>query len=192
MDLLQLQVRPEALAGWLALLPCGVGLRATVGRGLEDVLLDDAGIDPPTLSSEVRTVFLNGRPVDDLAMARVEDGATVALGAAMPGLVGIVLRRDSPVGLLRADLTDAGCQAAPAPAPGTIVLKLFNILAQRIGPGLLTRGVLLPASRVAHVLSDAPDQLLDAQWREAHLPLAELPQWLARQGESPVLLRITC
>jgi len=43
---------------------------------------------------DIKVLFLDYSPVDDLDAAIIKDGAILALSAAMPGLVGAAMRKD--------------------------------------------------------------------------------------------------
>ena len=49
--------------------------------------------------------MLDGKPVDDIGAALVQDGSTLALSAAMPGLVGATLRRGGAYSSFRSAIT---------------------------------------------------------------------------------------
>jgi hypothetical protein len=83
----------------------------------------------------------------------------------MPGLVGICMRRDSPIKSFRRDITHdprAG-DASAASGGGTILVtvKLFNFIALEIGPGLLAKGVYMSGERLARAVADG-GPILDA------------------------------
>jgi len=61
---------------------------ARVGLSVKKVLCEQWGISPEYLDKRVKTIFLNGNAVDDIDKAILQDGSTLALSAAMPGLAG--------------------------------------------------------------------------------------------------------
>jgi hypothetical protein len=80
--------------------------------------------------------------VDDPEIATVEAGSTIALSAAMPGIAGAMLRKGSPLAVMRGQIPCANRAADRAAArQGHVVLKLFNVVQGELGPGLLGRGV---------------------------------------------------
>lgn len=125
----------------------GILVQGTDGETVEDFLVKTAGIPPAYLKERVQTVFLNGRALDDFNTARVTDGATLALSAAMPGLAGAVLRRGGVYAAMRRQISQDASSAAAGAGGIIITLKLFNMIASELGPGFLQRGILIPAGR---------------------------------------------
>ena len=99
---------------------------------------------------------------------------TLGLGACMPGLVGAVLRSNSPFKVMREDIT---CQPGGAGTgeKACITLKLFNLLVAELGPEALARGVLLTREELAEV---APDVTVPLEGRSGE------PYVLARVAET--------
>jgi hypothetical protein len=125
----------------------GILVQGTDGETVEDFLVKTAGIPPAYLKERVQTVFLNGRALDDFNTARVTDGATLALSAAMPGLAGAVLRRGGVYAAMRRQISQDASSAAAGAGDIIITLKLFNMIAAELGPGFLQRGILIPGGR---------------------------------------------
>jgi len=111
------------------LLQQGFQVTAKVGCDIQSLMCDQFGMMPDYLSDRINTIFLNGKPVDDVASAIINDGATLALSAAMPGLVGATFRKAGCLASLRGSIT---YREASAPLSvcqeGTVTLKLFNLL----------------------------------------------------------------
>lgn len=137
----------SSLARFLPLLGEGILLRGPGGATVEDFLAKAAGIPPAYLKARVQTVFLDGRALDDFSTPRVEDGATLALSAAMPGLAGAVLRRGGIYASLRREISHAAQASSGAAGEILATLKLFNLIARELGPELLRRGILIPGAR---------------------------------------------
>ena len=142
-------------AGLNPLLRTGVGVSVPGPVSVRVLLCGILEFDPEFVETRVATVFLNSQPVDDLDAVSARPGDTLALAAAMPGIAGITMRRNSPVKALRADITcpQAAGEGSPA-AGGTVTVKLFNFSALEAGPGLLARGVVAPAEALARALRD--------------------------------------
>jgi hypothetical protein len=136
----------------------GLLVRVALPRSVLEFLVEDVGLTPEYVRRRITTVFLDGDVVDSLEEASLRQGSTLALSAAMPGLVGATLRLGGPYAAMRAEITRA---RQPEPArPGAVALvrvKLFNLLIDEVGPAVLERGVLLDADAV-----DALGQLADA------------------------------
>ena len=73
----------------------------------EALLFDDAYIE-----GSISTVFVDSQPVDDLDAARVGPGSRLALSAAMPGLVGAIMRIKSPYASFRSAISYGSATAA--------------------------------------------------------------------------------
>ncbi len=145
---------------FLPLLGRGFPVTCAAGDTLEEVLGRELGISPDYLQERVQTVFLNGRPIDDLRVD-VADGATIALSAAMPGLAGAVLRRGGVYAPMR------GHRAETKTAAGgghTITVKLFNMVARELGAEILGRGIRLSA-KVLRDFIEGQDEDFRAQCR---------------------------
>jgi hypothetical protein len=122
----------------------GVRVEGAAGEGLDEFLVRELGLPPGYVRERVQTLFLNGKAIDDPARARLARGATVALSAAMPGLAGAVLRRGGFYADLRRQISAGATSAGGGPAERIgVTVKLFNLVAREIGPGLLARGVWL-------------------------------------------------
>lgn len=163
---LRLAVDTAGLAVFASLLRAGVEVEVPGPATVRSLLCVALGLAPLFVEERVATVFVNGQPADDLDTALVRPGDSVALAAAMPGIAGATMRRNSPVKALRADIT---CPASPPPAataddaPGLVTLKLFNFIALEAGPQLLARGVLALAARVAEAARTLGPQLRQAE-----------------------------
>lgn len=143
---------PSAFSGSLlgvfghgVLFPCGAG--ETVQSVLQNRLRLDAGY----IEQRIRTVFVNGSPVDELEQAVLGDGDELALAGALPGLVGICMGRCSPVAGFRQGITYAAGEEERS--AGLIRLKLFNTVAVEIGRRVLEQGVLLDLQKILRMLS---------------------------------------
>lgn len=120
----------------------GFKVNAVVGCSLKSTLCDQFGVDPEYLSDRIQTIFLDGRPVDDVESTIITDGATLALSAAMPGLVGATFRSGGPLSVFRSSISHRGeGEKSGIPAKGMIILKFFNLLVREMGPAFLERGI---------------------------------------------------
>jgi hypothetical protein len=124
-------------------LQLGFGVPALVGCSVRALLCEQLGLAPEYVAARISTVFLDGKPVDDLDTALVRDGATLALSAALPGLVGATLRCGGAYAALRSSITYVpGADHAPE-ASGSVVFKLFNLLQRDLGALFLQRGIVV-------------------------------------------------
>ena len=142
---LSLRVTPDVLPRFCLLFGGGCTVFASTGCSIRDLLCEQLGVSSDYLERRIQTVFLNGRVVDDPALATVPAGSTIALSAAMPGVAGAMLRRRSPYAPMRSQIShpepDADREAA---RQGAVLIKLFNIIRDELGPRLLRRGIQIP------------------------------------------------
>jgi hypothetical protein len=178
-----------------ALFAAGVSIDAPVGMPLVELLCDRLGVSCDYLDHQVQTIFVNGRTVDRPEEVKITKDTTVALSAAMPGLMGATLRKGGLLAVFRKDISQLDMQAPDDSHRHTMVtLKLFNLVAKDIGPMLLQQGVWLRGdalgehfgqidrSRIAAleevVWNGRPipaDQLYDIDWPKDWVRLVVLP-----------------
>jgi len=142
------------------MLQSGFQVRVQVGGNVRELLCNQLGLPSDYVEDRIRTLFLDGRPVDDMDQAIVEDGSVLGLSGALPGLVGATMRRGGYYGCLRDSITYRPATATPAekdgPPVGIITVKLFNLVLKDLGPHFLSRGVLLTAEAVESFFRSQP------------------------------------
>jgi hypothetical protein len=138
---LHLQVDPSGLPLFFSLFEKGVVLSAKIGCTLRDFLCGQLGIADDYLDQRVQTLFLDFRPVDDVDTAVVRDGAVLALSAAMPGLLGATMRKGGRYAAFRKDISQHADDCGICETQGRVTVKLFNMVARELGPGLLEAGI---------------------------------------------------
>ncbi len=112
-------------------------------------LVQELGLDPEYVAKEIGAAFLDGRPLDDFDAALLHPGATLALGAAVPGLVGISLNRGSPLACFRHDISQGtAAEKSGGQKGGSVRLKLFNFPARALARRLAERGIALEAGQL--------------------------------------------
>jgi hypothetical protein len=121
----------------------GFMLRCLIGSTIRDVLCHQYGIKDDYLDGRINTVFLDGKPVDDVDTARIYDGSVLALSASMPGFAGAALRKGGFYAKMRQGITHAEDSGTALPHEGFFTLKLFNMVAEELGPTFLKDGVWL-------------------------------------------------
>jgi hypothetical protein len=143
----ELVIDPADLPLLLPLLQQGVQIEVENDRSLEDLLCRQWGLERDYVLGRISTLFLNGRPVDDIEKARVTDGARLALSCAMPGLIGATMRRGGVLASFRSSISHQEKQSATSRSRRALItVKLFNMLTRELGPLLLARGILAPPS----------------------------------------------
>jgi hypothetical protein len=137
---LNLTVSKSGLHYFFPLFQQGIFIKTLVGRNIQDFLSLQLEISPDYLKNRIQTIFLDGKAVDNPGEAVVREGSTLALSAAMPGLVGATLRRGGAFASLRQAITfSQGSEVSPQ-KEGWVILKLFNLLVPEVAPPLLARG----------------------------------------------------
>jgi hypothetical protein len=126
------------------LLQTGFTVKCLVGVSIENLFYDQLKLNPQLVEEKIRTIFLSGKPVDDIATATVQDGSTLALSGAMPGLVGATLRRKSPLASFRQSISAQQTSKNFKKTEGYIQIKLFNILLKELGLFFLEMGIYVP------------------------------------------------
>jgi hypothetical protein len=165
-----LQISLEQVARFHPLMQEGFMIRAEIGCTIKTLLCDQFKVSPDYLETRVQTVFLNGKPVDDLESAEIPAEATVALSAAMPGLVGATLRRGGYYAPMRSAITyrKDEAQGARGQGMGMVRIKLFNLVGPELAPSFLARGIWLSGSRLQKFFSQLPREFW-TQCKAIHL-----------------------
>jgi hypothetical protein len=143
-----LTMSEKAVFRFLPLFGEGILLKGTDGETVEDFLVNTAGVPVTYLKERVQTVFLNGKALDDFRSARLTDGATLALSAAMPGLAGAVLRCGGVYAAMRRQISHNAQRPDAGGGEVLVTLKLFNLIARELGPQFLEEGVLVSGVRL--------------------------------------------
>ncbi|CAB5116676.1 hypothetical protein D3OALGA1CA_2307 [Olavius algarvensis associated proteobacterium Delta 3] len=132
--------------GWLRKLNpifgAGFWVKAAVGLSIRDVLCRQLGVADDYLDNRVQTLFLDGKPVDDVDRAIVPDGGVLTLSAAMPGLVGATFRKGGHLAPMRGSITCAA-EDETCELDGRVKIKLFNVVARELSPGFLGMGIII-------------------------------------------------
>ena len=140
---LLLALKENSLHFFFPLFQQGVIIKTPLGRNVKDLLSLHLEIPPEYVRDRIQTIFLDGKAVDDLEKTAVRDGSTLALSAAMPGLVGATLRKGGFFSSLRQAITFSGSTETIPQQEGRIILKLFNMLVPELGPHFLAKGIWL-------------------------------------------------
>jgi hypothetical protein len=124
------------------ILQAGFFVRSLVGTTVTAFLKNQLELSVKYIEERISTIFLNGKPVDNIDAAIVEEGSTLALSSAMPGLVGATMRRKGPYASLRNAITYKDrVVGGTSVKEGAVRLKLFNLVMADLGPLLLKRGI---------------------------------------------------
>jgi hypothetical protein len=139
------------------ILQAGFKVNVHTGVSIRDLLCNQFDIDPGYVEDRIRTAFLNGKPVDDFSTAIMESEATLALSAAMPGLVGATFRKGGYLAAFRGTITHHRGDTVLEDRAGVVSIKLFNLLPKEIGLTFLKRGVMVDSDTAKWFFSDPPD-----------------------------------
>lgn len=151
---LSMTIAAELMPGFVLLFQSGALFRAGVGCSVMSFFRDQLKLDSEFIEHQIQTVFLDGKPVDDLESATVKDGCTLALSSAMPGLVGATMRRGGFYAPFRKDISHSEQSGGTCGEEGQITVKLFNLVASELGPALFEKGVLVKGEALKDFLDN--------------------------------------
>jgi len=140
-----LTVQPELVPKFLFLLQKGVTVRGNIGCSIRSFLCDQLGINTDYVEKRIQTYFLNGKAVDDIDKAILDNGSRLSLSSALPGLLGATLRKGGYYASLRSSISFEADRISKQDYEGTVFLKLFNLISKELGPDILRKGVIVPA-----------------------------------------------
>jgi hypothetical protein len=103
------------------------------------------------IAAEIKTIMLNNQVVDKPGTTKICGGDTLTLSGAMPGLVGAMLRSDSPIGVMRSGITAGADNRRDRENTGTwssiyIRVKLFNLVLKNYRDRIVAYGFYLEDS----------------------------------------------
>jgi hypothetical protein len=150
-------VEKPLIARFFLLLQHGVKIRRRVGCSVDVFLRQEIGAAPETIE-KIQSIMLDGKPVDDIGSSLLHDGSTLALSAAMPGLVGATLRRGGAYSSFRSAITYHETGQSCASGEGWVSVKIFNLMMAELGPDLLRTGVLLRSSDLTGFLMERAEE----------------------------------
>jgi hypothetical protein len=191
---LYLSLQDNLIPNFFPLLQQGFMVKAQVDCTIKTLLCQQLGLNPEYLETRIQTIFLDGRPVDDVNSATVMEGSTLALSAAMPGLVGATLRKGSYYASMRSQISYREMAPSKSPHKGIILLKLFNLILKELGPIFLKKGVWINGKNISDFFTRQSDdfwtgckaanvdgkkidldKLLDIAWADKHVFLQLMP-----------------
>lgn len=153
---LRIILSPHQLATFFPILQRGVWLQVQVGCGVMSLLTKQFGISADYVRERITTLFLDGKPIDNLETSTVNDGATLALSAAMPGLVGATMRRGGHLAAMRGSITYHS-EKKPDNGTGRVKVKLFNMVMTELGALFLAYGIRLTYAELSNFLAEQED-----------------------------------
>ena len=154
---ISLTVEASLIPAFSQLLQSGFWIKGYVGCSVKSFLCEQFGLSPEYLEKRIQTIFLDGDAVDDVERATVEDGATLSLSAAMPGLAGAVLRKGGYYAAMRDQISCKGETTSASMQSGKILVKLFNMPLQELGPIFLEHGIWVEGNKLKDVFNARAD-----------------------------------
>ena len=185
---LNIHMKTESISGWNFLLQKGFTLQGHAGMSVRAFLQESLGYENCLIDESVRTIFLNSSPVDDIDGAHLKEGDRVALGSAMPGLVGICMGRDNPYKDFRSDISVKEENIAESAVQISVFVKIFSLLAVDTGVDVLKRGISINAELLAGFLEDRMELVRDANGLDVSELIALLQ---AKKGDVPVAVEFS-
>lgn len=177
------------------LLQKGVWLPVNTGCSVMQLLNQQLGIAETYITDRITTLFLDGKAIDDPNSSFVQDGATLALSSAMPGLVGSTMRRGGHLAAMRGEITYKQTQPVVIGA-GKVKIKLFNMIMKEVGGLLLTKGVYLSTVELVDFLNTSAPALengcLSASLNGQEHSCAQLSRTLQQADPLQILLLSVC
>jgi hypothetical protein len=152
---LRLHFQKDPISGFFTLLQKGFYIGISNGN-LQNILCQTSGLDPDQVRSRIQTLFLNGKPVDDMAGTHVQNGDCLALSAAMPGLVGATMRSGGVLAGFRHSISHRATDRQTDQSGGVLLVKLFNLLIREMGPRFLQQGILVRPDDLQTLLRSSP------------------------------------
>jgi len=165
---MRLVVSREVIPVFFRLLQQGVQVNGTIGESIGSFLRDDLCVEKGFVDKMIQTVFLNGMPVDDIEGVMVKQDSTIALSAPMPGVAGATLRRGGYYGSMRKEISCRPETPGGDLKQGPVIIKLFNVLTEILGPSLLEKGVGVGGRALESLLKDQ-EALLKRAFRSAEM-----------------------
>ncbi len=151
---LSLCVEEHVLARILPILQKGFIIWSRAGCSLNELLCMQQKISSDYIAERISTIFLDGKPVDDIDKTVIHDGSSIALSGAMPGLVGAVMRRGSFYASFRDSITYKKGPDTPSQEKCMVNLKFFNIVMKELGPDFLKKGIFFKSSDLTDFLTN--------------------------------------
>lgn len=155
------------------------------GCSVREFLCMQMGVCGDYTQIRIQTIFLNGKPVDDLDTAIVNPDDHLAFSAAMPGVVGATMRRGGYYAPMREGISlNAPDDVETTSGPECFVhVRLFNFLARELASTFLRRGLFVRGERFLEFLHNRQPAFYEgigrASCNEKDMPPTALAERLA-------------
>ena len=158
---ISLAVKPDRMSLFSPLLGQGFTLKIQAGISVRDLLCRQIGVSDDYLDQRIQTIFLDGKVVDNVDTAVIRQGSALALSAALPGLAGATLRRGGAYASMRSQISHKNNTVDDSSENGTVMLKLFNLVALELGPMFLKQGIWIDGKNLENFFQRIPDFFWD-------------------------------
>jgi len=176
-----LTVKSQLVPFFFPILQKGFAQKIQVGCSIKELLSDRFGLSAEYIENRIQTIFLDGKPVDDMDTAIVRDGTTLALSSAMPGVLGATLRRGGYYSRMRSQITHVEKAELPRRTDGQIIVKLFNLTIRELGPMFLERGIWVDADDLREFFRNQSHELgegcVEATVDGSNVDMGKIPSW---------------
>jgi len=147
-----LSFEPGRILIFFQIIENGFIIKDKVGCSVKEFLCNRMFIEEDYLDKRIQTIFLDGKPVDDVNSAIVIDGSTLSLSAAMPGLVGATMRRGGILAAMRSGISYVPAETGSDSCEGKVTVKLFNLILRELGPVFLNRGIIIEGKTLSEFI----------------------------------------
>ncbi|MGD9182581.1 MAG: hypothetical protein PVG15_13960 [Desulfobacterales bacterium] len=154
-----LRITATSASVFINMLSAGFSVIANAGCSINEFLSQRCGISEAYIDNRIQTILLNGKAVDDSKSATLQEGATLALSAAMPGMVGSTFRKGGVFAEMRSQISHVTDSLAQQDRQIRLKLKLFNLIAKELGPTFLQKGVYLEGGQFHSFLQRRSEEL---------------------------------
>ncbi len=142
-----LMIEHEAPEQFSLLLQQGFFMPVPKTCSLREFLCELVGVCGVYTEKSLQTIFLDGTAVDDIDQAMIRPGCRLALSAAMPGLVGATMRRDSYFKRMREGISQSSRQEegsySQQDTSFRIQVRLYNAVGRDLAGLFLHQGIIL-------------------------------------------------
>lgn len=159
---ISISIDHDRIPAFFFFLQKGARMKVEVGCSIKAMLCDQFGVNADYIDNRIKTIFLNGHPVDDVDSTIIDDGSTLALAAAMPGLAGATFRRGGDLASFRSTITHQEGTVPVKRQNGIIVIKLFNLVIRELGPTFLKAGILVSKNQLSDFFTQQSQDFLKA------------------------------
>lgn len=177
-------------ATWRYLMQSPSEVTADIGDTMLHFLTKRLEFDENYIDSQIKTIFIDGKPVDDLTTAKIPENARIALGAVAPGVAGMTMCRNSPISSMRSGITFHNEQTEQHITEGTVTLLLFNAVMEDKGLQVLQKGIAIPASKLESAITQTAEEIRSASLNDEKITSEELLEWVLKNPQSQVQLRV--